>query len=1134
MAEAARLPAQKTQSPAGGGGGRSRGRSTAPPGGGPQRKSGAPDKAGPAVKLGGGPDAASRPQARGPAQGGPQSGPAEAGPDAAAGPAVTLSSPEQDPRFQETIAQLEESASNLKQHDPASQKAEDAQAAAKAPDNEGLSEGQAQQLKEMQGAETSKPEEGSFLALLEAEIIKTVPPNVGKIQNFMQGSDRTQLKGTLKSNVKEQENKSTAGLRDATQKTPQSISVAEAPRTLGPVDNSPKAKSIDSTGAVPTPNPNTEAEFAEVRNEADQLLTDNDLTEKQLRQANEPPFTSVLEARDEVHTQTQSGLAQYSEREQQILSGATVQATNLGAGGLANLAKGRGLANLEVHDKQNQSKMSNTETRESIVNQINTLYKQTDTNVKNILKGLRPKVIKIFDQGVDAAISQMRSYIGALFKERYGGFLGTIRDLGDSIQKLFNQPLTFEKVWFKTAHRNFITALKGLIRQVAKEVETTLNEAKKEIDRGEKAVRKFVEKDRPSNLKAVALKAEKDIKGSFNKLRQNINSQKRELVKEFAQRYHDAVKRGEKALEEEKNKPRTTLDRLENSIKEAVKILTEFRDKLMAVFSKGEATIKLILENPIGFLGNLLAAAKGGIQAFLSNIWTHLKRGFMQWLFGSLAKAGIEIPSDLSLVSIFKLVMSVLGITYARMRAKAVKLIGERNVRIIEKLVEYLRTLISGGPAALWEMVKGDLANLKAMVIDTIQNWLIETAITKGAGKLAAMFTPAGAFVQALITIYNTGMFLIQKAQQLASFAQSLINSVHAIATGAIGGAIAKVEQSLGQAIHIAIGFLASLAGLGDISDKIRGFIQKVQGVVDVAIDKAIAKVVQIVKKLFSKGQDDKPDERTEEQKKADLNKAIEEGTSLLQNPKLSTRSVKKKLPAIRKHYRLHTLEVITKDSSGSKELVHIRGSMSPPGDGEVVEKPKGMELTTINFEFTPKEREGDFIFESPESQMTEYRGQLQAQEAGLNSMTIKVWEENKTVARKEGKNAAARQRTVLKNVVKKEKEKKSIDPDKLAKETELLSDFAERHNFTGNFKELKKKIRDKDLELAALHRVDQVAGGKHDDFFGFGDSRINSSIGASWNTGGKVQKIKNAIEGIPDEVKAKENINVKLTLNGS
>ena len=69
----------------------------------------------------------------------------------------------------------------------------------------------------------------------------------------------------------------------------------------------------------------------------------------------------------------------------------------------------------------------------------------------------------------------------------------------------------------------------------------------------------------------------------------------------------------------------------------------------------------------------------------------------MKWLFGALADRRSRCRTDLSLPSILKLVLGVLGITYERMRAKAVKLIGERAVAIIEKLVEYIKTLITGG-----------------------------------------------------------------------------------------------------------------------------------------------------------------------------------------------------------------------------------------------------------------------------------------------------------------------------------------------------------------------------------------------------------------------------------------------------
>jgi len=50
---------------------------------------------------------------------------------------------------------------------------------------------------------------------------------------------------------------------------------------------------------------------------------------------------------------------------------------------------------------------------------------------------------------------------------------------------------------------------------------------------------------------------------------------------------------------------------------------------------------------------------------------------------------------------------------YARMRAKAVKLIGNAAVTIIEKVVEYVTALVQGGPAALWAKIKEDLSNLR-------------------------------------------------------------------------------------------------------------------------------------------------------------------------------------------------------------------------------------------------------------------------------------------------------------------------------------------------------------------------------------------------------------------------------------
>ena len=164
----------------------------------------------------------------------------------------------------------------------------------------------------------------------------------------------------------------------------------------------------------------------------------------------------------------------------------------------------------------------------------------------------------------------------------------------------------------------------------------------------------------------------------------------------------------------------------------------------MSLLAKAADAIELILDDPIGFLGNLIGAIKQGVNQFVGNIWTHLKAGFMKWLFGSLADAGIEIPTDLSLVSLFKMVMSVLGLTIPRLKAKAIKLLGPTAVAVITKLVEYVSALITGGPAKLWEQVKADVGDLKAMIIDAIQDWLITTIITTGDDQTAFILQSGG------------------------------------------------------------------------------------------------------------------------------------------------------------------------------------------------------------------------------------------------------------------------------------------------------------------------------------------------------------------------------------------------------
>ena len=181
-------------------------------------------------------------------------------------------------------------------------------------------------------------------------------------------------------------------------------------------------------------------------------------------------------------------------------------------------------------------------------------------------------------------------------------------------------------------------------------------------------------------------------------------------------------------------------------------------------------SFKQILKNPIGFVGNLVKAGKLGFKKFADNIGTHLKKALIEWLTGSLP--GVYIPQKLDIKEILKFVLSVLGLTWANIRVKLVKAIGETAVKVLETGFDLVVTLVTEGPAAAWNEIKEQLANLKDMVIGAITNFVVETIVKKAVLKVISLLVPGGAFIQAIISIYDTVMVFIDKLSKIIQVAR--------------------------------------------------------------------------------------------------------------------------------------------------------------------------------------------------------------------------------------------------------------------------------------------------------------------------------------------------------------------------
>jgi Domain of unknown function (DUF4157) len=340
---------------------------------------------------------------------------------------------------------------------------------------------------------------------------------------------------------------------------------------------------------------------------------------------------------------------------------------------------------------------------------------------------------------------------------------------------------------------------------------------------------------------------------------------------------------------------------------------------------KAAGAFTQIIRNPIGFIGNLVRAGIQGFRQFAGNFLNHLRASLIAWLTGTMAGSGVYIPQAFNVREIVMFVLSVLGLTWQNIRQKLVAVVGETAVRAMEGGFQLVRTLVTQGPAAAWQQIVEGISNLRDMVMEQVMSFVRTRIVQAAITRLVTSLNPAGAFIQAIIAIYNTVMFFIERLRQIAQVAMSFIDSISAIASGNIGSAAARVERTMAGLLTLVISFLARLVGLGKVSDAVLGLINRVRAPVFRAIDRVVAWIVAQVRRLgsFVGGRD----ARTPAEKQRDLDRAVRELTPRLQ-PMLqrgtSRLVLRGRMLLWKREYRLTDLSV-----AGGK----VRAAINPTKD---------------------------------------------------------------------------------------------------------------------------------------------------------------------------------------------------------
>lgn len=837
--------------------------------------------------------------------------------------------PETDPRFQKVAGDIRTKKNALAAHPSTSSQVKAAKDAAKPPGDDKEAQAKAAQAGEMGAAKPGTFDKEAFVAAVSAAIAAKAPKTLDEADTFTQSGKTDEIKSQVSGQVKTGKEGSAKDITEKTAKAPDESKAVEKPVTPLPGQPAPPTLAApDPKAAAVAKAPPEQTDLSTGPKETDAMMAEAKVTPEQLAHSNEPQFKEALDAKKESDTHAATAPAEFRTKEAVRVAAEQGGAAAAGPVGMQAMTAAKAGAAQQVAAGQGSAQSKEEQERARVAAEIKGIFDATKKEVEGFLGALDTEVETAFDNGQKAAKAAFdadhQTKMKAWKDERYSGITGAARWLADAV---LDPPPRANQI-FAEARLVYEREMRAVISNIADLIGKRLADASNAIARGKQKIADKVA-EQPASLRKFAQQAANDIGGEFQQLESSVSEKSQSLVQDLADKYVAA--RGEldeeiKKLQEEN---KGLLSKAKDAVAGTIETVLKLKDMLLGVLARAAGAIDKIISNPIGFLGNLVNAVKAGVTGFAARIGEHLKNGLKQWLFGQLSAGGIEIPETFDAKGILKLILSILGLTWANIRARIVARIGERAMGALETGFEMVKVLVTEGVGGLWKWIVEKLSDLKDTVIGAITDFVTEKIVTAGITWILSMLNPASAFVRACKAIYDVVMFFVNRAAQIKSFVDSVLDSIEGIARGGGGGVPALIEQSLAKAVPVVLDFLASLLGLGGISAKIKEILQKVQAPVMKAVDWVIDKIVTAGKKVLSslkskvQGGDDSP-----EGKKARLDKGLAAALTVVNRyagrpmPRLVARAA---FGAIKLKYGMKSLELV---EAGRKWA--IRGEVNP------------------------------------------------------------------------------------------------------------------------------------------------------------------------------------------------------------
>lgn len=774
---------------------------------------------------------------------------------------MSPASAEDDPNFQKVKSRAGSRAKGQRAHAPASKATNDSQDAAEVTPDEVTGDAAKLQVETIEAQEPPPFDRAAFIAAVKGQVGQMTPTTNEEVTEFADSGKVENANAAVASQVQKGKDATQSPVAAAAEGAPDTSKVeTRSPKDLEPEPAGSEPKSLRGDQATPPPRTDSEVDISASKTETDDMMAGKGITLEQLDRSNEPDFIAAADAKRELDDNVENAPVAYREEEAETLDRAKASSKKTGEKGLDEMFGGRTEGFDQVAKEQLEAKQRNETIRAEVGAEVAAINAAAKTDVNAILAKLDQDVETKFKEGADAAREAFESEVDrkatAFYEAEYGVFGGVVQ----FVDELFATPPAAVQTIWNNAKANFLSAMDRVIEQMADLVGDALTAAKERAAQGREEATKLVQ-DRTKGLDDLRDELLEGVNDHYDDLEDTINKKKNEIQGKLAEKYGQQLEAVNKRLEEMKAGNQSTAAKVVRFLADPAAFIEEMRAKLSAALSEGAEVISAILDDPIGFLANVAKGVGQGFKNFGANIAQHLKGGVLRWLTGGAVSAGVTFPEKFDAKGIFGLILQLVGLTVENVEERARRIFGDGIVDLIkggiegaEELAQFFQMIRSEGVSGLFDMLKDKFEELKESALEQIRSALITSVIRAALAKIAALLTPVGAFVDAVLMIFDMVVFFVRHMDQVRELVQTVLGSIKAILAGDVGAIATAIERVLALTIPIVIGFLATLMKVGGtIVSKVKDILAAIAKPLRKALDRVLKALKKKFKPLFDK-----------------------------------------------------------------------------------------------------------------------------------------------------------------------------------------------------------------------------------------------------------------------------------------